>query len=79
MLVRTTLTLDDDLLQRLRQKAASENRAFKQVVNDVLRAGLALDREAPAYTFRLTTAEGRVMPGVDLTDRDKLFDLMDGR
>lgn len=29
------------------------------------------------YTFRLKTVEGRLLPGVDLTDRDKLFTLME--
>ncbi len=32
---------------------------------------------APGYTFRLRTVDGRLLPGVDLTDRDKLFELME--
>ena len=74
--MRTTLTLDDDLARRLRQKAATENRPLKDIVNDALHAGLALDRETGTYEFSLTTVKGRVLPGVDLTDRDKLFDLL---
>ena len=45
--VRTTLTLDDDVAARLEQ-LRDRGRPFRQVVNDVLRAGLsALDRAAP--------------------------------
>ena len=46
--MRTTLTLDDDVAARLRQLRAGGHRSFKQLVNEVLRAGLAtLDRESP--------------------------------
>ncbi len=43
--MRTTLTIDDVLLRELRQRALRSGRPFKQVVNDVLRAGL---RSGPA-------------------------------
>jgi hypothetical protein len=79
MLVRTTLTLDDDVLKAARRRAREQDRPLKDVINEALRQGLALAdaRRDPAYRFRLKTVEGRVLPGVDLTDRDKLFDLMD--
>ena len=80
MRMRTTLTIDDDIMKRLRQKAAADDRPLKEVVNEVLRSGLAAPRlGSDAYTFRLTTVNGRLLPGVDLVDRDKLFDLLDGR
>lgn len=45
--MRTTLTLDDDVAARLERLRGREGRPFKQLVNDVMRAGLAyLDREA---------------------------------
>jgi len=47
--MRTTLTLDDDVAAQLRRLRARRDRSFRQLVNDVLRAGLAgLEREAPA-------------------------------
>jgi plasmid stability protein len=81
MLVRTTLTLDDDVLRMARRRAAEDGRPLKDVINEALRAGLrdGGTRRRPAFAFKLRTVTGRVMPGVDLTDRDKLFDLMDGR
>ncbi len=79
MLMRTTLTLDDDVLKAARRLAGQQGRPLKDVVNEALRHGLALGqaRRGPPYTFRLRTVEGRLLPGVDLADRDKLFDLMD--
>ena len=40
--MRTTLTLDKDVAARLSQTAKKRRLPFKQVVNDVLRAGLAV-------------------------------------
>jgi hypothetical protein len=79
MRMRTTLTLDDDVLKAARRRARDQDRPLKDVINEALRQGLALGevRRAPAYTFRLKAVDGRPLPGVDLADRDKLFDLMD--
>ena len=75
---RTTLALEDGLLRLLKRRAAEEGRSLQAVANDLLRRGLA---PAPArpYEFRLQGWQAREQPGVDLLDRDKLFDLMDGR
>lgn len=79
MPMRTTLTLDGDVLKALRRRAREQDRPLKDVVNEALRRGLALGEvhATPRYEFRLRTVGGRLLPGVDLTDRDKLFDLMD--
>ena len=39
--MRTTLTIDDDLAGILKKKASQQGRSFKEVVNDLLRAGIA--------------------------------------
>jgi hypothetical protein len=79
MLMRTTLTLDDDVLEAARRRAREQDRPLKDVINEALRQGLAMadERRTSAHTFRLKTVGGRLLPGVDLTDRDKLFELME--
>lgn len=79
MLMRTTLTLDEDVLRLARRRAAEENRPLKDIINEVLRSGLTNNapRGKASYKFRLTTVRGRQLPGVDLDDRDKLYDLME--
>jgi hypothetical protein len=81
MLMRTTLTLDDDVLKMARRLAAADERPLKDVINEALRLGLNAGRarRRTPFAFKLKIVDGRVMAGVDLTDRDKLFDLMDGR
>lgn len=75
---RTTLAIDDDLLKSIKEKAAREGRTFQEVANELLRD--ALHRHKPAKTKLVLRGWKAVeQPGVDLFDRDKLFDLMDGR
>jgi hypothetical protein len=64
--MRTTLTLDDDLAAKLRQRARERDVPFKQVVNDALRAGLASKAPA-AKRYRMKPRELRVRADVDLT------------
>lgn len=39
--MRTTLTIDDQLVKALKDAAHKSNKSFKEVVNETLRAGLA--------------------------------------
>lgn len=77
-MARTTLKLDDDLLRRLKEKAAREGRTLQSVANDLLRRGLT-EPERSDYALELETWSAEPGPGVDLFDRDKLFDLMEDR
>lgn len=52
---------------------------MQELANDLLRDGLARLEEPGPYRFRIVGWEAETQPGVDLLDRDKLFDLMDGR
>lgn len=75
---RTTVNLDEDLLRRLKERAAREGRTLQAVTNDLLRRGLA-GGGRPDYRLELRTWKGELRPGVDLFDRDSLFDAMEGR
>jgi plasmid stability protein len=75
---RTTLDIDDDILRRLRQKALDEGRAVQAVTNDLLRAALHRGARAP-FRLKLAGWKAEEQPGVDIADRDRLLDLMDGR
>lgn len=75
---RTTMTIDDHLLLELKRKAAREGRTLQAVTNDLLRRSLA-SKTRELYRLQLRGWKAAELPGVDLLDRDKLFDLMDGR
>jgi len=67
-LMRTTLTIDDDLGKALKEMAFRTEASFKAVVNTTLRAGLAAGEAPPGpKRYRLTPASlGGVRPGIDL-------------
>jgi len=49
------------------------------VANEALRRGLAKRADRTGYRLKLQGWKAAEQPGVDVLDRDKLFDLMDGR
>lgn len=76
---RTTLRIDDELLRRLRRRAADEDRTLQDVTNEALRRGLEDRPMASEYRLELQGWEARLRPGVDLTDRRSLLDVMEDR
>jgi hypothetical protein len=73
---RTTLTLDDDVADRLVREARRLGKPFRDVVNASLRRGLASGAsDAP---FRVDAKDLRRRPGVEIDDVEGLIDLLDG-
>jgi Ribbon-helix-helix protein, copG family len=62
--VRTTVTLDPDVAAELKELAKQRGVSFKQVLNDVVRAGLAAGTTPRPY--RLPTVRLGLRPGVSL-------------
>jgi len=78
-MARTTLRMSDDLLRALKEEAARQGRSMQDLANDLLRDGLARLRAPRSYRLEIEGWEAHEQPGVDLLDRDTLFDLMEGR
>jgi hypothetical protein len=71
--VRTTLSLDDDVVAQLTELRSRHDRPFKQLINDVLRAGLAqLERAEPVrcgpYTLSVSLGKSRLPDVDDISD-----------
>jgi hypothetical protein len=77
--MRTTVELSDELLRQAKKKAADEGIPLRDVLEAALRSYLAKRPKRAGYKLRWKTERGRLLPGVNLDDRDALFDLMDGR
>ena len=59
------MTLDPDVVARLKELAAQRGTSFREILNSTVRAGLASGPgAAPAY--RLSTARLELRPGLDL-------------
>lgn len=76
---RTTLRIADELLRRLRQRAAGEGRTLQDVTNEALRRGLEKRGRPSDYRLELDGWEAELRRGVDLTDRGSLLDAMEDR
>ena len=78
--MRTTLNLDDEVTRAVKRAAAETGRTMTEVIEDALRDALMRDAtKREPFKLRLPTAEGGLRPGVDLNDRDSLYDVMEGR
>ena len=77
--MRTTIRLDDGLLDEIRRLAAEHKKTLTAIIEESLRERLARSRSTSVgQRTRLTTAgQGGVLPGVDLDDSASLLDIMD--
>lgn len=73
---RTTLALDERVIEQVRNKARREGSTFQECANKLLRIGL----EASASVRKKTKPLPNYSLGkasVDVADRDALYDLME--
>jgi hypothetical protein len=79
--VRTTITIDDQLLDQVRRRAAELRKTVSQVIEDSVREALLRRGEdaGGGERFRVRAfGGGGYQQGVDLDDNAAALDLMDG-
>lgn len=75
--MRTTLSIDSDVAERIRQEIRTGKRSLKQVINDCLRIGFGMtagDHHAP---FRVEPHSSAYQPGLDTTKLNQVLDDLD--
>lgn len=72
--MRTTLSLEPDVVQQLREELASGKKSFKEVVNERLRLGFGLKNAKPRRPFRVKAHSSAYQPGIDPTKFNQLVD-----
>ena len=76
--MRTTVTLDADVADRLKRLAHSRHSSFKVTLNEVLRRGLAAqERAASSAPFVVEPHSGGFRPGIDPAKLNQLIDQLD--
>ena len=77
--MRTTLTIDSDVLSEFKRVAADTHRTLSGVIEDALREQLARRRAlaTPSAADLPVVHGGGLMPGVDLDSNAALQQLMD--
>ena len=63
--MRTTLTIDSDGAERIRQETRTGKRSLKDVINDWLRAGFGMKPRVDQPPVTVEPRTSRYQPGVD--------------
>lgn len=79
--MRTTVAIDDDLMDKLKEAAAKRREPFTRIVNETLRRGLAGQRPRPSRRARchVDSFDSAFRPGVDPLRLNQLLDELDVR
>lgn len=72
--LRTTLSLEPDVAERVRRELASGRRSLKEVINERLRAGFGMAGRTPVKAFRVRPHASAYRPGVDRAKLNQLVD-----
>lgn len=74
--MRTTVTLDADVLEQVKAVANRRNISFKAALNETIRAGLAAARGG-SRPFKVQARPMHLRPGIDLTRALQLDDSLE--
>jgi len=73
--MRTTLTLDPDVAERLEQAIQRDGRGLKATVNEALRIGLGLaERPSEPARFKIRAFVDGLQPGLEPDKMNQLLD-----
>lgn len=75
-LMKTTMELPDELYRHVKKRAADDGTSIKAIVEKALRLYLGGQTKSE-YRFSWHPDSGTLLPGVDLDDRDSLFNAME--
>lgn len=79
--MRTTIAIDDDLFEKLKEAAVKRREPFTRVVNETLRRGLLAQRprNARRAAYRVKPFDSAFRPGVDVLRLNQLVDELEVR
>lgn len=80
--MRTTVRLDDALLDQAKREASARHETLTALIEEGLRLVLAQSKPGQRrkrFSAPVSSATGGVLPGVDLNDSAGLLDIMEDR
>lgn len=79
MSIRTTVTLDDDVMVRVKEEAAKKGIAFKEALNELVRRGVAASEvTGKPRKLSIEPLSLELRPGLSLDSISGLLDLVEG-
>lgn len=82
MRARTTIVMEEELLRAVREVAGTKGWSLSRAIAELVLGGMQRTQsQKRGKKFRLewVTSPGKALPGVDIDDRDRLYDIMEGR
>jgi len=77
--IRTTVTLDEDVLARVKQESRSRGTSFRETINELLRSALVRGSTAPKRSgFRLRATHMGLRPNLNYDDVESLLEYAEG-
>jgi hypothetical protein len=81
MSIRTTVTLDEDVLERTKECSRARGIPFRQALNELVRVGLAADKaaeKAPRRRFPIKPISLGLIPGLNYNCTEELLEYGEG-
>jgi hypothetical protein len=79
MSIRTTVTLDDDVVDRAKRFSHKRGIPFRQALNDLVRAGLQAESAAPPRKpFKVKPKHMGVIPGLSYDNIESVLEIAEG-
>jgi hypothetical protein len=78
MSIRTTVTLDEDVLERVKQESRTRGTAFRTTLNDLLRAALVNAQNKPVRTFKIEPTHMGFNPALNHDSIEALLEYGEG-
>jgi len=78
MSVRTTVTLDDDILDRVKRESRSRGSSFRDTLNDLLRTALSAENRPRRRTLKIEPVRMGYRPGLHYDDVESLLEYGEG-
>jgi hypothetical protein len=79
MSIRTTVTLDDDVLERVKRESRSRGASFRDTLNDLLRTALLNAQSKPRrHSLKIKPTHMGYRAGLNYDDIESLLELGEG-
>jgi hypothetical protein len=78
MSIRTTVTLDDDVMERVKRESRSRGASFKDTLNDLLRTALLNTSEKPKRRLLIKPSHMGYRPGLNYDSVEALLEYGEG-
>ena len=78
MSIRTTVTLDEDVVERVKEESRSHGVPFRETLNNLLRAALTEGRQGKPRELSIEPHHGGYYPGLNYDCTESLLEHAEG-